>query len=74
MKSIRNNGSVGRPTGWGRRPHLIQYLLEMIGEAAEESYSKAGFPGNAGIDGKGVAPSPSNETLLCPFGRAVRSW
>ena len=27
MKSIRNNGSVGRPTGWGRRPHLIQYLL-----------------------------------------------
>ena len=29
MKSIRNNvsRSMGRPTGWGRRPHLIQYLL-----------------------------------------------
>ena len=50
MKSIRNNGSMGRPTGGGRRPHL------MIGEAAEEYYSKIGFPENTGIDGTEVAP------------------
>ena len=50
-----NNGSMGRPTGWGRRPHLIQYLLQMIGEAAEEYYRKIGFPENAGIDGTEVA-------------------
>ena len=46
MQSITNNGSMGRPTGWGRRPPLIQYLHKMIGEAAEEYYSKIGFPEN----------------------------
>ena len=46
MQSIGSNGSMGRPTGWGRRPHLIQYLLYMIGEAAEEYYSKIRFPEN----------------------------
>ena len=25
-----------RTTGWGRRSHLIQYLLQMIGVGAEE--------------------------------------
>ena len=48
--------NVGRPTGWGRRPHLIQYSFEMIGEAAEEYYSEIGFPENASIDGTEVAP------------------
>ena len=36
MQSIRSNGSMGRPTGWWRRLHLIQYLRYTIGEAAEE--------------------------------------
>ena len=47
---------MGRPTGWGSRPHLIQYLLSMIGEAAEEYYSKIVFPENEGIDGTEVTP------------------
>ena len=42
MKSVRSNGSMGKPTDWGRRPHLTQYLLQMIGEA-EEYYSIIGY-------------------------------
>ena len=30
---LRTRGD--RRPGWGRKPHLIQYLLEMIGKAAE---------------------------------------
>ena len=37
---------MGRPTGWGRRPHLIQYVHLKIGEAAEEHYSVIGFAEN----------------------------
>ena len=32
---------MGRTTGGGRRPHLIQYLHQIISEGAEE-YSKIG--------------------------------
>ena len=47
---------MGRPTVWGRGARLIQDFRLMIGEAAEEYYSKIGLPEYAGIDGTGVAP------------------
>ena len=31
--------SRARPPCWGSRPHLIQYLLQMIGVSAEEDSS-----------------------------------
>ena len=37
---------MGRATGWGRRPHPIQYLLQIGGEAAKKYYSKTEFPKN----------------------------
>ena len=33
---------MGRTTGWGRRPHLIKYLLYMIGVSAEKYKRKIG--------------------------------
>lgn len=48
--------STGRPTGWGRRPHLVQCLVQMIAEGAEVYYSKVGIHQKQGNDGTVVAP------------------
>ena len=44
---------MGRITGWGRRPHLIQHLLQIVGEGMGE-YDSELFILNANIGGKGM--------------------
>ena len=48
--------SMDRTTGWGRKPHLIQYLLWMIGVSAEEDSSKIGNNEIATIAGAAMVP------------------
>ena len=45
---------MGKTTGWGRRPHLVQYLLQMIGVSAEEYNTKVGNNEIAAIAGTDV--------------------
>ena len=56
----------------GRRPHLVQYLLSMIGEAAEEYYRKNGAKNtnnntnNNNNNNKIIRRSPVHK-FVCPF-------
>ena len=42
MKSIRNNGSMSRPTSWGRRPHLIQSYFKRSVKPQKNTAVKSG--------------------------------
>ena len=47
---------LGRTTGWGRMPYLIQYILSMIGVSAEEYYRKIGNNEIGAIAGTVMVP------------------
>ena len=47
---------MGRTADWGRRPHLIQYLLQIVGEGVEEYCSKIDNQQNQIHQGYEVAP------------------